>query len=362
MKKNILSYVVVATVLLVFITNLISPLRVYSRFENRYLSGMPKLSFNLILNNQFSLDYEKYVNDQFILRDHWITLKSFVENSMLKQENNDIYFGKDRFLFEKMIAFSNQLEKNARYMDEFLEKYKDYPISVVIPLSSYMVYQDKLPKHAPNVNQYEWLKQYEKVWSIIDIHKSLLNADQQVYYRNDHHWTLEGAYLAYHQIMSELNMQPKQWEALDVKKTEHFLGTYFSKGKPWQTLPDQLKYIDPIIQSYQIGQKILPSLIDESKLLTFDKYSAFLHGNHGFASITVNQSENPTRLLVIKDSFANSLVPFLVDHYDVIDVIDLRGFSGSIESVINAKEYNHIIFLHSFSQFSTDSSVAKLRY
>ncbi len=362
MKKNILSIIVVSTVLLVFVVNLITPLRVYSHFENRYLTGVPKLSYNLILNNHFSLEYEKYVNDQFVWRDHWITLKSFIENGMFKQENNAIYFGKGGFLFEKMITFSDQLEKNTRYMEEFLKKYKDYPISVVIPLSSYMVYQDKLPEFAPYVDQHQWLNQYKNSWPLIDIHKALLDANEQVYYRNDHHWTLEGAYLAYHQMMIQLNMQPKPWETFDVKTKDDFLGTYFSKGKPWQVIPDQLKYIDPTIQSYQIGQKTLPSLIDESKLSTFDKYSAFLHGNHGFASITVNQSENPTRLLVIKDSFANSLIPFLVDHYDVIDVIDLRGFSGSIESVINAKDYNHIVFLHSFSQFSTDSSIAKLRY
>ncbi len=362
MKRFTITFLTSISVFLIFVVNQLTPLRVYSHFENRYLSIAPTLSFELVLNNRFSLDYEEYVNDQFVGRDYWITLKAIIESSMFKQENNGIYFGKDGYLFDKMIDYHEQLTKNEKYMNEFLQKYQNYRISIVMPLSSYMVYQDKLPKHAPFIDQYQWLTKQKASWPIIDVHDVMLQSKKQVYYRNDHHWTLDGAYLAYEQFIKHVGYQPKQLNKNDVEVVDGFLGTYYAKGKPLQAQHDQLHFINPPILSYQIGQQRFTSLIDQSAFQSFDKYRGFLYGNHGFATITTREVQQPNRLLVIKDSFANSLIPLLVDHYDVIDVVDLRSFSGSIASIIEQHDYQNILFLHSFDQFSSDTSIAKLRY
>ncbi len=360
MKKYLITWLVSVSVLLIFIIEILTPIRVYSHFENRYLMQPPKLSLNDIINNRFSLDYEKYINDQFVFRDRWISLKSWVEATLNKKENNGIYFGKDRFLFEKMIAPSQQLEINTLYLNEFLEKYPDLPIQIIMPLSSYTLYPHLLPDHAPVFDQLAWLKSQSN-WPIIDIHDPLKRSTDQTYYRNDHHWTTHGAYLAYVAIMETLGQEPLSWQEFPKQATNGFLGTYYAKGKPTDPLSDTLIIIDPKIVSYRIGNTTFDSLIDMTKLQAHDKYAAFLRGNHGFASIKVNESEQPTRLLVIKDSFANSLVPFLTAHYDEIDVIDLRHYSGSIQAVIDTG-YDDILFVHSFSQFAADTSIAKLRY
>jgi len=322
----------------------------------------PVLSIDQIIKNQFSLQYEKFINDQFVGRDYWISIKSNIERLMLKKENNGIYFGKDGFLFEKMIVPSVQLSTNQRYLNEFLAKYPHQDISLIIPLSSYMIYSDKLPKHAPYFNQEEWLKQNMGQWPLVEIGQRLSQSSQQVYYRNDHHWTLQGAYIAYCALMAEYGLEALPLENFNVQFTDNFLGTYYAKGKPLNPTFEPIQWINPRILSYTFANKTVDSLIDFSKLESFDKYSAFLHGNHGFASIKVNDTENPNRILVIKDSFANSLIPFLTAHFDEIDVLDLRGYSGSIQAIIENNEYSKILFVHSFSQFSTDTSIAKLRY
>lgn len=362
MKKYSLSVMMILTILLIVVIDVGSPVRVFSMFENRFLMTKPKPTIDSILSNEFSSKFEVYVNDQFIGRDHWITLKAAFEKATNRKENNGIYFGKDSFLFEKIVAASDQLKMNEQYMNEFLALYSDLPISLMIPLSSSMIYKDKVPNYAPLFDQNQWFDSHQATWPLMNITPLFEEAEDQVYYRNDHHWTLEGAYLAYTKIAEQLGITPDAWASLDINSVSNFLGTYYSKGKPLLFESDTLKYVDPPIISYEASGKIYTSLIDHSKLKSYDKYSSFLYGNHGYATIKVNEVQEPKRLLLIKDSYANSLVPFLVRHYDEIDVVDLRNFSGSLRSIIESKSFNHVLFLHSFSQFSSDKTLAKLRY
>ena len=68
--------------------------RVYSEFENKYLAQKPPFTMKAFLNNEWTQDYEEYINDQFVLRDDWITLKSLCETALLKIENNGIAYGR----------------------------------------------------------------------------------------------------------------------------------------------------------------------------------------------------------------------------------------------------------------------------
>lgn len=362
MKNYILSIILVTFVVLTIISNILSPTNYYSSYENRYLATFPTLRVAAIFNNDFSLDLEKYINDQFILRNQWIKLKSFVEMTTNKQENNAIYFGKDNFLFEKMIVEDKQLSLNSQTLTRFLDTYKQHNIKVMIPLSSYMIYSDYLPDHAPTFNQQQWLDKHTGHWPMVDISNSFYNQPIPMYYKNDHHWTLDGAYIAYRKFVESNNMIPFDKEVFLIHEVDGFLGSYYAKAKPMDYLPDVFKYIDPKIESYTFNNVIKKSLIDADQLSQRDKYSSFLFNNPGYAKITINTTETPKRILIIKDSYANSVIPFLTAHFDEIEVIDLRNFNGSIQSIIRDSSFDSILFLHSFSQFSSDKNVVKLNY
>lgn len=362
MKKYWLSFLMIFTILSISIVDVLLPNRSFSAFENRFLALQPVFSIERLLNNEFSSDYQKYVNDQFVGRDHWITLKSLTEKIIGKKENNGIYFGNDNFLFEKIIHPQPQLALNEQYMDEFLRMYKKLPISLIIPLSSSMVYQSKLPNHAPIYDQYKWYNHKQALWPMIDVMNELSASNELVYYRNDHHWSLYGAYLAYQQIANEIGLVPSSWESMDIQTVDGFLGSYYAQGKPVTYTSEPLLYLDPPILAYQTPTTTHTNLIDSDKLYKSDKYSAFLYGNHGFARIKVHDIQDPKKLLVIKDSYANSLLPFFVEHYDQIDVVDLRHYSQSLKELLSTNNYENILFVCSFSQFSSDSSIAKLRY
>lgn len=75
----------------------------------------------------------------------------------------------------------------------------------------------------------------------------------------------------------------------------------------------------------------------------------------------MREAANPQHLIVIKDSYANSLIPFMTAHFDRITVIDLRTFNGSLQALL-AQGADQILYLQNFHQFADDLNVAKLRY
>ena len=81
--------------------SLLKPDREFSETENRTLARMPSLSAETVLSGDFEEDYETYLNDQFVMRDSWVALRTLAERLSLKQEVHDIYFAKDDYLIEK---------------------------------------------------------------------------------------------------------------------------------------------------------------------------------------------------------------------------------------------------------------------
>ena len=96
-----------------FCMDMTSTTRQFSEMENRVLTQKPKFTVEKLVANEYTMDYEEYVNDQFIWRDQWITMKSVSESALQKIENNGVAFGQDDYMFEKYTAVDQkQLEKN----------------------------------------------------------------------------------------------------------------------------------------------------------------------------------------------------------------------------------------------------------
>ena len=75
----------------------------YSELENRRLKQKPAFTLSSLLTNRYTKDYEAYINDQFVGRDSWITLKSVFETALGKTENNGVVYGRDRYVFNKLL-------------------------------------------------------------------------------------------------------------------------------------------------------------------------------------------------------------------------------------------------------------------
>jgi hypothetical protein len=85
----------------------------------------------------------------------------------------------------------------------------------------------------------------------------------------------------------------------------------------------------------------------------------FFGGNTGLISIETDVSSN-RRLLVIKDSYANSFIQYLIPYYETITIIDPRYYTGSINDVMSSGGINEVLFLYNYNTYVQDTSLANV--
>jgi len=409
--KELLRYplVWVSALILVGFTaaDFLLPDRVFSQFENKKLTQKPAFSLEAFFDSSYSTTYEKYINDQFPARDQWITLKSVAELGLGKLENNNILFGRDGYLFEKLqiipapdsSAGSNcanqlQIDRNLRFMDEFFQLY-ELPVTFALAPNSYAVMTDKLPLDPGTMPDQETLipEIYESFQPDEDV--TYLNflptlrehQGEYIYYRTDHHWTTLGAYYAYVDYCRAKGLEPVSLDALQGQQVEDFYGTYYNKCKKPGQKSDTITYYEPPLASFQFSGDIrdesllargelldwngvsliaVDSLYQKEQFDTRDKYAAFTWGNNGISRVLSErqraEGEEPRRLLLIKDSFANSMVPFLCYNYDEIVIVDLRSTPLPLSKLLAAEQFDDVFVLYNVSSFLTDTDIARLRF
>lgn len=368
MKKNPLLYGFMIILFCLTIADIVKGDKKFSDLENRNLRQKVEFTVSSFFNGDFSKEYEEYINDQFIGRDIWINIKSRSEYTLGKIENNGIIYGDENFLFDKFSSVDlERLNTNTLALKEFFSRYGDKSKVMLIP-NSYEVYKEYLPKGAPSVDQESYI---EKIYNELPDKKGTVdilevmrkNKNQYIYYKTDHHYTINGAYLSYRAFMESIGEKPKDisyWgEAI---KIEDFYGTYFSKAKPFNAQKDILSYYEIKGLSMKIGEETYDNLYDYNYLKTRDKYSLYLRGNNPLTIIKNNNLKNGKKLLVIKDSFGNSMIPFLTAHYEEIQVVDLRSFMPKLSEYIKDNEYDNIIVLYNFMNFVKDTNIIKLKF
>ena len=379
MKKNILKkyptfFVFSILVILFTVIDIINSPNEFSELENRKLSQMPILSLKSYIDTSFSSDYEKYINDQFFLRDNWIDLKSRIEYLLGKRENNDIIFGKENYLFKKFTTFNDEmLENNLNSIITFTNNYNKEVDFFIIP-NSYAVYDELTPRYLPlvdqlslinSINSYLSLKSNDNINTINVAEELLKNKDDYIYYKTDHHWTSYGAYLAYLTYMDYLGLEIVDINNLEKITINNFLGTYYNRSKYFKADSDFITYYNILGLHIEIDGKEQLSLMDLDKFKGSDKYSAFLWGNNGLTKVineNISEERKGSGILIFKDSYANSFIQFLSYNYEIIDIIDLRYFKESIRNFMKDKDYNEILIMYSFNNLSTDINIRRLKF
>ncbi len=355
---------------LITAADLLEPAKTFSELENRYLKQRPSITLSGLASGEFAQSYESYLNDQFIGRDAWISLKSRTESLLLKTENNGVVYGRGGRLFEKYTQYpQGQLEKNLAHLHNFLQG--EGSAAVMLVPSAYELYPVTLPKGLKMVDQREKIQEIYNGFSgqaeTIDLYPVLEEAkEEEIYYRTDHHWTTQGAYLAYVEFCRSQGLTPVKLDALTAHQVPGFLGTLFSKCKKAGTPGEILTWYELPIGRVTADGVEKPAYLDESALDTRDKYAAFLWGNGGVTVLEADQkAERPGgggKILVIKDSFANCFAPFLTENYDQVWVVDLRSLPVGLTELAAREEFDQVLVLYHFVNFASDTNFYRLGY
>ena len=349
--------------------------REFSDNENRYLAKPPKLSIEKILDCSFQDEAEEYLKDQVCLRDGWITVKTFFQKITGNTDIGGAYVGKDGYDFEKIIPEDVDdalVEKNTKAVNRFFE-YCSKTISeeklnfMLVPTSG-LVYEDKLPNNAILFDQDMYIDSIAsgiKTGEVIDARDVLVDSDEEyLYYKTDHHWTTDGAFLAYNQWRKAVGKSAiDKADVTEEIVTDKFRGSLYSKILDADSQYDSIEVINKKeASSFAVtadGEDI-GSFYQEKKLSEKDKYAYFFGGNYGEVRIENKNNSAEGNLLVIKDSFANSFVPLVAGEFANAYMIDLRYYSGNLSKYLSENNITDVLVLYNVSNFISDKNIFKL--
>ena len=365
---NIVTSVLFAAFLLIFTAAFVlTPDADFSEEENRSLTTFPKFTWERLLDGAFSSDINEYFADQFPARDALVGIKGVTETLLLKGENNGVLLGDDGQLAVRLFdAYKSRLERTPDMDYYYTEnvavavdalnafaKSSAVPVTTMFPprtvdtASSVLEYPTEISDALETQLAESIVPEAGYIADLRMQMESQYADGKYVYFRTDHHWTTYGAYIAYTMLMREWGMESEilPQESFTVETIENFYGTTWSRAGYKFVEPDtlevwtpgnedeftttcytekQVKGEDGKPTKVKEAAKTFPGWLNREYLAKKDKYAAFLDGTHNEQTVFKTTETGRPRLLIAKDSFANTMVPFLVQHFDLV-IVNLAG-------------------------------------
>lgn len=353
------------------------PKQDFSVLEKRYLAETPDFSVENLLSGELVKEIDGdsasgktgYVADHFPMRSFFKGFNAYYNLSFGNTANSGYYFAKDGFIITKPYD-TNRLDTNIKVINNFAENMN---VTVGIVPSVGYVMEDKLPE---NHISYKDTEVYARLKADLDkgivycdleaVMKDIYANGEAPYYKTDHHWTTPAAFEAYKALADKMGFVPASEE--DFKKTtyDNFYGTTYSSSGYFLSDPDTLEVWENTsekavsVEIYE-GEKVTAydSMYFTEHLSEPDMYPVFLDGNHSLVKIK-NPGAQGGKLLVIKDSYAHALVPFLSENYSEIVMVDLRYYKESVSKLCESEGITDALVLYSISNFCTDTGLAFL--
>ena len=371
MRNKIITAIFIMYILFFAIGSIIVKDRVFSDMENRNLTQFPKISAKSVFAGDFSDEFESYMSDQIIFKDFLVKLK-VTENRTLNQTNvNNVYFADDMYIrdYKENTA---QIDKNVGFVNEFAESNPDLSVTWLIAPNACYVYEDKLPSHTVVDSQGDTVNHIKDMVdasiNLVDVSDDLIkNREGYIYYNTDHHWTMNGAYIGYKKLCEALEIEAVAESEYNIRvASDEFLGTLYSDAPVFNAKTDDIILYEKKGGSYTVNYEdegfTQDSLYNYDNLLIKDKYQTYLDGNHAIIRIENNNyvsqgDKTGDRVIVVKDSYAHSLLPLLADNYKEMIVVDLRYYhEKTVSDLAKEEKISDIIFINNIDFINSDDN------
>lgn len=364
------SLVFVVILVVIMVLNLLAPNKEVSADENRRLAGRPRFSADSLLSGEYMEKYEKYLSDQFAGREVLRNARVVLNRLGGSKEEHGVLIGKNGQLMEKLLVPDQEvLGNNLDAIVDFAEKNQKMPVYMMLVPDAANVLNKDLPLLYTAADQKRMIAQVKReldthvTW--IDV-ESVLNkhTDDTIYYKTDKHWTSAGAYYVF-QAAAELMDISKgvsgKFATYPISTT--FNGDLAAKSGCKKHVKEVIEIYIPlegdtdVIVNYVDEQRKSTSLYDSSKLEGSNQYEVFLGGDSSVIDIKT-VSESTRRLLVVKDSFANSFLPFLTPYFREIVVVDPQYYGGTIDEIMDTYRITDTLILYSGNTFFQDNNIS----
>ncbi len=238
--------------------------------------------------------------------------------------------------------------------------------SMLIPLSGYFYLGSDVKEQLHMSDEkaafnYIYSVMDEKVTPVPIVDALARHRNEYIYFRTDHHWTARGAYYAYRQYAKIKGFTPYEITDYTCIQFDNFLGSFYSStgSSSLAATPDTVEAFVPLsTNTMYITQKNGVTMEwdiikDVSGWGRYSKFNTFIGGDQPYAYIKNPNINDGTSCLVIKESFGNAFVPFLVDHYDEVYVLDYRYYKQGAVTLAKEHEIDDVIFVNNASALST---------
>ncbi len=304
--------------------------------ERRKAQQMPEASVESVMDKSFFDDFEKYLTDQFPLRDGFRTVNAAIRMKLLRQTDNSKVYLSDGHISEFQSTLSESSVKSvADKLNSIYEKYiKDANAKVyysVVPDKNYYLAEKN---GFPSLDYDKMLGIFHseiKNMEYIDIFDCLTADD---YYTTDSHWKQENLSAVVDRLSQKMGFKTRSFSDYKIQKIANFEGVYAPRLALGSMSDEIITLSSDVTDNAKVfnleTNKTAQGVYDMSKLSGYDKYEVYLSGAAAFLTLENPLAEEKRELVVFRDSFGSSLVPLMLEGYSKITVVDIRYISPQI--------------------------------
>ena len=367
---NVLTVVLFALLLLAMpVAFLLQPYRAFSDAERRYLAEPPKLSEQKLSDWSFDDKVETFLADHMPARDAFVSINAYLTLYAGRQVSAEVFCDADGYLVEAPVAFEEKkLDVRLGRIAKLGEATGLVPRLLVVPSTGF-IRSERLPGSLAalygDAAVLDRISETQGV-SLVPIAERFRAEGQAWYYRTDHHWTADGAFAAYEAYMRAAGHEPLPREAFVRRSIEGYSGSTRSRSALWLTGTDTLTVEEPkdlrVKVTFSDDDAAYDGMFFYGHLKEYDWYPLFLDGNHPVTVI-----ENPDApadapvLMLVKDSFGNTLAPLLVPTYGTVVMVDPRYCKQSVKDLCVQYGADELLFCYSIERIATDLALKVLK-
>lgn len=417
MNKKIAVIYTAAFLTIVFgfgLSGILTPDRPLSVIENRTLSQLPAVRGESLTTRRFYQELEQYANDQIVLREPMVGLYQ-------RQQSSDLF---NAMLFENWFG-----TRTPRAPDDgtkatnmrFIANLAVINHRWILPKTDKVVHTNAIDTATAKLNEAIKLAQGQSIETyfvfnpsrtraLMHLYPSYMQTDaydrskayflsrlgenvnvidtgarfdgftktrrEQLYLETDHHWNIEGAFLAYQTMIEQLAARSPQFEdqplsLADIQtsrlKYGRFEGSYNRQihyaVDPYEA--DRTVLYKPVVP-FSFSRFAVVNTDGSANHDSFDEFYGFKSGKSTYTygsiyggdrrkiSYVNPQANNDLNVLLLKDSYMNPLTPYLARHFGRLTVYDGRYDPAfSLSRVLAEEHYDMLIIaFHDDNLFS----------
>lgn len=297
-----------------------------------------------------------FMTGNFFGDSRWIKLNADIRGELGEGLVNGVYV-RGNMLLEADNSSREIAHDISDEVNRFAKNYKGAVYFTVIPTSS-GVYGEKLPPYLEKNSEirrinslYDSLEGNIRKIDACNILKT--HSNNYIYYRSDTKWTGYGAYCVYRTVIQKLGFTPSVYDKYTIRHlNSEFRGNLYSRTGCDNIKADIIDAYDysggaevTSCVGYNIDGTVFDSQLYDKSLLDSDYiYDVYLGKDTPLMKIETSV-RNERKLLVIKDSYADCFVPFLIQHYSEIAVVSPEFIEGSLKELVDPDDYEQVLFL-----------------